>query len=167
RGRRALVWLMAANTETGVVQPVAAAAEIVHRAGGLLHVDAVQAAGRMPIDINAFGADLLTLSAHKIGGLKGIGALITRNDIHVDPLIRGGGQERGNRAGTENVAGAAAFGAAASATLTQLAAEVACMAAQRARLEAGILAATPQAVIFGSAVGRLPNTTLVAIPGGK
>lgn len=165
--RRALVSLMAANNESGVVQPVAAAAEIVHRHGGLLHVDAVQAAGRMQIDINRFGADLVTLSAHKIGGPKGVGALITRNDIHLEPLIRGGGQERGNRAGTENVSGVAAFGAAASATRAHLAAECSRMAALRARLEAGILAATPQAVIFGSAAERLPNTTLVAIPGAK
>jgi cysteine desulfurase len=160
--RRALVSLMAANNETGVVQPVAAAAEIVHRRGGLLHVDAVQAAGRMPIDINAFGADLLTVSAHKIGGLKGVGALIARGEVHVDPLIRGGGQERGSRAGTENVVGAAAF-----ATRAHLDAECTRMAAQHAKLEAGILAATPHAVIFGSAVERLPNTTLVAIPGAK
>lgn len=166
-GARALVSIMAANNETGVIQPVAAAAEIVHRYGGLLHVDAVQAAGRMPIDIKTLGADLLTLSAHKIGGAKGAGALITRDDIHLDPLIRGGGQERGARAGTENVVGTAAFGAAASATRAQLSAEVTRMAAQRVRLEAGIRAATPDAVIFGSAVERLPNTTLVAIPGGK
>jgi cysteine desulfurase len=165
--KRALVSLMAANNETGVVQPVAAAAEIVHRHGGLLHVDAVQAAGRMAIDINRSGADLLTLSAHKIGGLKGVGALIARGEVHVDPLIRGGGQERGSRAGTENVVGAAAFAAAASATRAHLDAECTRMAAQHAKLEAGILAATPHAVIFGSTVERLPNTTLVAIPGAK
>ena len=100
---------MLANNETGVVQPVAEAAAIVHAAGGLLHVDAVQAAGRIPCDIGALGADLLTLSAHKIGGPKGVGALVrAREDIHFpEPLIRGGGQERGLRAGTENVAGIA------------------------------------------------------------
>jgi cysteine desulfurase len=168
KGPRALVSIMAANNETGVVQPVAAAAAIVHRHGGLLHVDAVQAAGRMPIDINALGADLLTLSAHKIGGAKGVGALIVRDDtIHVDPLIRGGGQERGSRAGTENVAAIAAFGAASADVRDKLTDEAAQMAAQRAKLEAGILAATPDAVIFGSAVERLPNTTLVAVPGAK
>ena len=93
------------------------AAAIVHAAGGLLHVDAVQAAGPHPLDIGVLGADLLTLSAHKIGGPKGVGALIRRSeDIHfADPLIRGGGQERGMRAGTENVAGIAGFGAAAAA----------------------------------------------------
>jgi cysteine desulfurase len=165
---RALVSLMAANNETGVVQPVTAAAEIVHRHGGVLHVDAVQAAGRMPIDINAMGADLVTLSAHKIGGPKGVGALIRRDEtLHLDPLIRGGGQERGIRAGTENVSGVAAFGAAAAATRADTAAECTRMHAQRGELEAGLKTATPQAVIFGSAVERLPNTTLVAIPGAK
>jgi cysteine desulfurase len=164
---RALVSIMAANNETGVIQPIRAAAEIVHRHGGLIHVDAVQAAGRMPVDINALGADLLTLSAHKLGGAKGVGALVTRNDIHIDPLIRGGGQERGSRAGTENVIGVAACGAAAAHTRAHLPAECSRMAAQRAEVEAGILAATPHAVIFGSAVERLPNTTLVAIPGAK
>jgi cysteine desulfurase len=117
RASRPLVSIMLANNETGVVQPVAEAAAIVHAAGGLLHVDAVQAAGRIPCDLAAFGADLLTVSAHKIGGPKGVGALVRASDeIHFpDPLIRGGGQERGMRAGTENVAGIAAFGAAAAA----------------------------------------------------
>ena len=116
---------MLANNETGVVQPVAEAAAIVHAAGGLLHVDAVQAAGRIACDIGALGADLLTLSAHKIGGPKGVGALVRgREDIHfADPLIRGGGQERGLRAGTENVAGIAAFGAAAAAARASAMAE--------------------------------------------
>ncbi len=109
KASRPLVSLMLANNETGVVQPVAEAAAIVHAAGGLLHVDAVQAAGRIAFNIGALGADLLTLSGHKIGGLKGVGALVRgREDIHFsDPLIRGGGQERGARAGTENVAGIA------------------------------------------------------------
>ncbi len=108
---------MLANNETGVIQPVAEAASIVHAAGGLLHVDAIQAVGRIPVDIGTLDADFLTLSAHKIGGPKGVGALVRRDDaLHVaDPLIRGGGQERGMRAGTENVPGIAAFGAAAAA----------------------------------------------------
>ena len=160
---------MAANNETGVVQPVSDAAAIVHRHGGLLHVDAVQAAGRMPLDINALGADLLTLSAHKLGGAKGAGALIKREEaLHFpDPLIKGGGQERGSRAGTENVAAIAAFGAAATAVKAGLAAEIRHMAALRERLEAGLRALTPDAVIFGAEAERLPNTTLVAMPGGK
>lgn len=166
---RPLVSIMLANNETGVIQPIAAAATIVHAAGGLLHVDAVQAAGRIPIDIAALGADLITLSAHKIGGLKGAGALVrAREDIHfADPLIRGGGQERGLRAGTENVAGIAAFGAAAAAARTQLAGEAAHMLALRGALEEGLRAITPQAVIFGAAAERLPNTTLFAVPGLK
>ena len=168
-GGRALVSIMAANNETGVVQPVADAAAIVHRHGGLLHVDAVQAAGRMLLDINALGADLMTLSAHKFGGAKGAGALIKRDEaLHFpDPLIKGGGQERGSRAGTENVAAIAAFGAAATAVKAGLAAEVRHMAALRERLEAGLRALTPDAVIFGAEAERLPNTTLVAMPGGK
>jgi cysteine desulfurase len=165
---RALVSLMAANNETGVTQPVAAAAEIVHRHGGLLHVDAVQAAGRMPVDIMALGADLMTLSAHKLGGLKGAGALVKRDEsVHVEPLIRGGGQERGARAGTENVAAIAAFGAAAQAVKADLAAEVLHMRSLRDRLEARLCAISPEAVIFGARADRLPNTTLVAVPGGK
>jgi cysteine desulfurase len=167
--QRVLVSLMAANNETGVIQPVRAAAEIVHRHGGLLHVDAVQAAGRIALDIAALGADLLTLSAHKIGGAKGAGALIRCDEsIHfAEPLIRGGGQERSLRAGTENVAAAAAFGAAAAAVAAHGAGEAAHMARLRDRLEAAIRSATPAAVIFGSAAERLPNTTLVAVPGAK
>ena len=169
KASRPLVSIMLANNETGVVQPIAQAAAIVHAAGGLLHVDAVQAAGRIACDINALGADLLTLSAHKIGGPKGVGALIrAREDIHFpDPLIRGGGQERGLRAGTENVAGIAAFGAAAAAVRLQGAAEADHMRALRDKLEAGLKAVAPGAVIFGAAAERLPNTTLFAAEGMK
>jgi cysteine desulfurase len=168
-GQRVLVSLMAANNETGVIQPVAEAAGIVHRHGGLLHVDAVQAAGRMSLDLASLGADLMTLSAHKIGGAKGAGALIKRREnIHFpDPLIRGGGQERGSRAGTENVAAIAAFGAAAAAMTMSSAVEIQHMGKLRDRLEAGLQAATPDAVIFGATAARLPNTTLVAAPGAK
>src|SRR6202030_1184656 len=157
---RPLVSIMLANNETGVVQPIAQAAAIVHAAGGLLHVDAVQAAGRIACDINGLGADLLTLSPHKIGGPKGVGALIrAREDIHFpDPLIRGGGQERGLRAGTENVAGIAAFGAAAAAARRQGAVEAELMLAQRQKLETGLKAVAPGVVIFGAAAERLPNT---------
>jgi cysteine desulfurase len=123
----------------------------------------------MGLEIGAFGADLLTLSAHKIGGAKGAGALIRRDEsIHfADPLVRGGGQERGARAGTENVAAIAAFGAAAAAVVANMAAEVRHMAALRDRLEAGLRAVTPQAAVFGENADRLPNTTLVAMPGAK
>jgi cysteine desulfurase len=134
-----------------------------------LHVDAVQAVGRIPCDIGALGADLLTLSAHKIGGPKGVGALIrASDDVHfADPLIRGGGQERGLRAGTENVAGIAAFGAAAAAALALGGEEAAAMLALRNRLETELKAISPQAVIFGERAPRLPNTTLFALPGMK
>ncbi|HUD86275.1 MAG TPA: cysteine desulfurase family protein [Xanthobacteraceae bacterium] len=166
---RPLVSIMLANNETGVVQPVAEAAAIVHAAGGLLHVDAVQAAGRIPCDIGSLGADLMTLSAHKIGGAKGVGALIRHGeDIHVaDPLIRGGGQERGMRAGTENVAGIAAFGAAAAVVRGAWAAEAERMRVLRDALEAGLRDVSPEAVIFGAAAERLPNTTLFSVKGLK
>jgi cysteine desulfurase len=167
--QRVMVSVMAANNETGVIQPVAHVAEIVRRHSAFLHVDAVQAAGRIALDINALGADVLTLSAHKIGSAKGAGAVVKRDEsIHfAEPLIRGGGQERGARAGTENVAAIAAFGAAAQAAKDNLAAEAARMAKLRDRLESGLRAVTPDAVIFGFGVDRLPNTTLVAKPGGK
>ena len=169
KATRPLVSLMLANNETGVVQPVAEAGTIVHAAGGLLHVDAVQAAGRIPCDIRALGADLLTLSAHKIGGAKGAGALVRAGEhIHfADPLIRGGGQERGLRAGTENVAGIAAFGAAAAAARRQLAEEAAHMLALRTLVEEGLRAISSQAMILGAAAERLPNTTLLALDGIK
>jgi cysteine desulfurase len=161
--------LMLANNETGVVQPVAQAASIVHAAGGLLHVDAVQAAGRISCEISALGADLVTLSAHKIGGLKGVGALVRASeDLHLnDPLIRGGGQERGFRAGTENVSGIAAFGAAAAAARRERETETARMLALRNRLEDGLRAIAPGIVIFGQDAPRLPNTTLFALEGMK
>ena len=168
-GRRALVSLMLANNETGVVQPVSEAARLTHEAGGVLHVDAVQAAGRIPCDINAIGADLLTLSGHKIGAPKGVGAVV-RRDAAVPfpaPLIRGGGQERGARAGTENVAGIAAFGAAAAAALVDLGADAGDMRTLRDRLEAGLRSASPDIVVFGAGAERLPNTTLFALNGMK
>ncbi len=164
---RALVSLMLANNETGVVQPVSQVAAMVHEAGGLLHVDAVQAAGRMACDINALGADLLTISGHKIGAPKGVGALIRREPGFSDALIRGGGQERGVRAGTENVAGIVGFGAAAEAVRQSLQAERARMTALRDRLESGLRAASPVVVIFGAELERLPNTTLFALAGVK
>jgi cysteine desulfurase len=167
--QRPLVSIMLANNETGVIQPVAEAAAIVHAANGLLHVDAVQATGRVTCDIPTLGADLVTLSAHKIGGLKGVGALLRgREDIHFpEPLIRGGGQERGLRAGTENVAGIAAFGAAAAAVRAHLADEAAHMRSLRNLLEEGLREIAPQTVIFGEAAERLPNTTLFSHPGLK
>jgi cysteine desulfurase len=161
-----LVSAMLANNETGVIQPIADIADIVHDANGLLHVDAVQGPGRIDCDIGELGADLLSLSAHKLGGPQGVGALIRRGDIQIEPLIRGG-QERGLRAGTENVAGIAGFGAACAAVAADWRAEAIRMAALRQRIEAGIKATLPQAVIFGENAPRLPNTTLFAVPGLK
>ncbi len=146
---RPLVSIMLANNETGVVQPVAQAAEIVHAAGGLLHVDAVQGPGRIDCDFKALGADLMTLSAHKIGGPQGAGALIKRDTLDLDAQMKGGGQERGARAGTENVPGIAGFGAAAAAAGRNWRDEAARMASLRDRLESGLKAIAPQAVIFG------------------
>lgn len=169
RESRPLVSLMLANNETGVLQPIAEAAAIVHAAGGVIHVDAIQAAGRIHCDIGKLGADLVTLSAHKIGGPKGVGALVRRSeDIHLaEPLIRGGGQERGLRAGTENVVGIAAFGAAAAAAASGAATEAGRMAALRDRMESGLKAISPSAVIFGETAERLPNSTLFAVEGMK
>jgi cysteine desulfurase len=168
-GQRLLVSIMHANNETGVLQPVAAAAAMVHASGGLLHVDAVQTAGRIPCDIRGLGADLLTISGHKLGGPQGVGALIrSSQELHLaDPLIKGGGQERGGRAGTENVAAIAGFGAAAGAAAAALEADGAPVRALRERLETGLMAAAPNTVIFGSGAERLPNTTLFALPGLK
>jgi len=145
---RPLASLMLANNETGTVQPVAEAAALVHAAGGLLHVDAVQGPGRIACDFRALGADLMTLSAHKIGGPQGVGVLVVRDGLAVDALIKGGGQERGVRAGTENVAGMAGFGAAAEAVRLHWAGEAAGTAALRDELEAGIKAIAPKAVFF-------------------
>jgi cysteine desulfurase len=164
-GSPALVSVMLANNETGAVQPVAEAAGIVHAAGGLLHVDAIQAFGKMPFDINVLGIDLVTLSAHKIGGPKGAGALVLGEGLlGFEPLLRGGGQELGHRAGTENVAGIAGFGAAARAAMSILEEEAARLESLRNRLEDG-LRHTPNVIVFSDDAPRLPNTTLFTVPG--
>ena len=163
----ALVSIMLANNETGAVQPVAEAGEIVHSAGGLLHVDAIQAFGKIPFDINALNADLLTLSAHKIGGPKAAGALVLAEGLlGPEPLLRGGGQERGHRAGTENVAGIAGFGAAVSAALSTVDRDAIRLEGLRNHLENG-LRQTPDMIVFSDDVTRLPNTTLFTVPGLK
>ncbi len=159
-----LVSIMLANNETGAIQPVAAAAEIVHEAGGLVHVDAIQAFGKIPLDMGELGADLLTLSAHKIGGPKGVGALVLSEGLSgLEPLLRGGGQELSRRAGTENVAGIAGFGAAATAVMADLAADSPRLRDLRARLENGLR--QTDAIIFSDSAQRLPNTTLFTVPG--
>jgi cysteine desulfurase len=164
-GPPALVSVMLANNETGALQPVAEAAALVHAAGSLLHVDAIQAFGKWPFGIDSLNADLLTLSAHKVGGPKGVGALIVAEGVlGLEPLLRGGGQELGRRAGTENVAGIAGFGAAARAASVALAADAVRLEGQRRRLENG-LRETPGIIVFSDEVPRLPNTTLFTVPG--
>ena len=166
-GPPALVSIMAANNETGALQPVAEAARIVHGAGGLLHVDAIQAVGKIPFDINVVGADLATLSAHKIGGPKGVGALVVADGlVGLEPVLRGGGQELNRRAGTENVAGIAGFGAAVKVARQALPQDAERMATLRDSLENGIRAITG-ATIFADDVKRLPNTILFTAPGLK
>ncbi|MGB6907371.1 MAG: cysteine desulfurase family protein [Methyloceanibacter sp.] len=165
-GWRPFVSLMAANNETGAIQPVAAAAELVHAAHGLLHTDAVQLAGKLTLDFGALGADMMSLSAHKIGGPKGIGALILRQGVSVEPLIKGGGQELRRRAGTENVAGIAGFGVAAELAAAELD-KVAGIAKLRDELEKRALAIAPDAVVLSSRVERLPNTSCIAVPGTR
>ncbi len=166
-GSPALVSIMLANNETGAVQSVKEAGEIVHAAGGLLHVDAIQAFGKIPFDINAINADLVTVSAHKIGGPKGVGTLILAEGLlGFEALLRGGGQERGHRAGTENVAGIAGFGAAAMAAMGVLEADTVRVESLRNRLENG-LRQTPDALVFSEDAPRLPNTTLFTVPGLK
>ena len=164
-GPPALVSIMLANNETGAIQPVAEAAKLVHAAGGLLHVDAIQALGKIAFDLVSTGADLLSLSAHKIGGPKGIGALVLADGVEgLAPLLSGGGQEKGRRAGTENVAAIAGFGAATKAALAGREHEASRVEALRDRVEIG-LRQTPEIVIFADSVQRLPNTVLFAAPG--
>lgn len=166
-GPPALVSIMAANNETGALQPVAEAASVVHGAGGLLHVDAIQALGKIPFDINKVGADLATFSAHKIGGPKGVGALVMAEGmVGLEPVLRGGGQELSRRAGTENIAGIAGFGAAVKAALQALPEDVKRMATLRDRLENGLRGVTG-ATVFADDVERTPNTVLFTAPGLK
>lgn len=166
-GPPALVSLMLANNETGALQPVAEAAELVHASGGVLHVDAIQALGKIPVDIRALAADLVTVSAHKIGGPKGAGAVILADGVSgFEPLLRGGGQELGRRAGTENVAGIAGFAAAAKAAMAALGEDASRLEGLRDRLERG-LRQSPGIIVFSDDVKRLPNTTLFTAPGLK
>ena len=163
-----MVAVMLANNETGIVQPVKAVAEIVRRHGGLLVVDAVQAAGRVPVDIAELDADFLIVSSHKLGGPKGAGALIARGEVLMPaPLIRGGGQEKGHRSGTENPAALAGFAAAARAAAADLAGRNARIGALRDALESGMRAATNDVVIHGADVERIANTSFFSLPGLK
>ena len=170
-GPPALVSVMLANNETGAIQPIAGVADLVHAAGGLLHVDAVQAFGKIDFVINELNADLVSVSAHKIGGPPGIGALIVAPDLAAPPaLIRGGGQERGHRAGTENVSAIAGFGAAVKAAMASRDTDMARVETLRNRLERGLRqtqGSGQDSVIFAEDAPRLPNTTLFGVPGLK
>lgn len=164
----ALVSVMWVNNETGVIQPLADVVRIAHAHGALVHCDAVQAAGRIPLDVDALGIDLLTLSAHKLGGPQGVGALIVRDGIPIVPVLRGGGQEHRRRAGTENVAGIAGFGIAARLAREGLSAQGA-LAELRDDMERRLIRAAQEAgkpaVVYGSTSPRVANTTCISMPG--
>ena len=162
-----LVAIHAANNETGVIQPVGRIAEIVKAAGGILVIDAVQAAGRISIDMSAGYADYLILSSHKMGGPKGVGAIVAASDLMMPrPLVNGGGQEKGHRGGTENLAAIAGFGVAAREAMSGLK-TIDAVARRRDEIEAIVKTLVPDAEIFGTSAPRLANTTFFAIAGIK
>ncbi|MGB3501220.1 MAG: cysteine desulfurase family protein [Mesorhizobium sp.] len=162
-----LVAMHLANNETGVVQPVSDVVRITKAAGAVLILDAVQAAGRITLDLASDGVDFLIVSSHKIGGPKGVGAVISAGGaLMPEPLVRGGGQEHGHRAGTENVAAIAGFGAAAHMMLAQMG-EMERVTVMRDRFEAAVSSAFADAVFFGADAQRLPNTSFFAVPGMK
>lgn len=159
------VSVMAANNETGVLQPLTTIGDMVREAEGYFHVDAVQALGRLPIDIASWQADVITVSSHKIGGPQGAGAIVYRSDaVRCAPLINGGGQENRRRAGTENVAAIAGFGAACSDVAAKIA-DQARLRALRDWMEGELLHICPETVIFGQDAERLANTSNFAVPG--
>lgn len=164
--RPALVSVMLANNEMGAIQPVAALAAIAKEAGALFHTDAVQAAGKIVIDREALGADYLTLSAHKLGGPQGIGAIILAPTAPLRALVTGGGQELSRRSGTENVAGIAGFGAAAMEAMVGLG-DMDRLQALRDRLEREVLAGANDIMIAGGGAERLANTSCIIMPGVK
>lgn len=163
----ALLAIQLVNSETGVIQPVSAAAEIVHAAGGVVTCDAVQAAGKLPVDMATLGADALFISAHKIGGPQGVGAIALGGGfVTLDTrLLRGGGQERGARAGTENVAGISGFGIAARIAATELEHNASHCRKLRDLAERRLRDIAPDVVIFGAGAARAPNVTAFAAPG--
>lgn len=166
-GKRVMLAIQAANNETGVVQPVQAAADLVHAVDGFVVCDAVQAVGKIVCDIASLGADALTLSAHKFGGPKGVGALCFARSRHhlTRGVVRGGGHERGLSAGTENIVGIAGLGAACGPAEARRLAETPTISVWRNRIETGIKSAAPDARIHGAAADRLPNTVCFAVPG--
>ncbi len=160
----ALVSLMLANNETGVIQPVREAVEIAHAHDALVHCDGIQGAGKIPVDIDELGVDLLSLSAHKFGGPQGVGALVMREDRTVLAQMVGGGQEMGRRSGTENVAGVAGFGEAARLAMEELE-QFGELAGMRDAMEARLAEIAPARKVIGGDVARLPNTSCVTMPG--
>jgi len=160
---RSLVSVMLANNETGVIQPVADVVRIARQHGALVHCDAVQAAGKIAVDMGALGVDMMSLSAHKLGGPQGVGALLVRAGLDITAQLRGGGQELRKRAGTENVAGIAGFGAAAMAAKQNLA-QMATLSQWRDRLIDGVRHRA-QVQVYGEAATRLPNTICLSMPG--
>jgi cysteine desulfurase len=160
----ALVAVMAANNETGILQPVMEVARLAQEHGALLHCDAVQAAGKIPVDMAALGADFIALSAHKIGGPQGVGALICRDRQSIERFVHGGGQEGGLRAGTENVPGIVGFGVAATSALAGLD-EFAVLTGLRDELERRAQEIEPAITVFGADLRRLPNTSKFSTPG--
>lgn len=163
-----MVAIMLVNNETGVVQPIAQAAKIVHAHGGLMVVDAVQAASRIALDIDALDADFVVLSSHKIGGPKGAGALVTRGEVLMPkPLIHGGGQEKGHRSGTENAPAIIGFGAVAAVALDGFDLRNSTIGSLRAKLEDGMRLAAPDVIIHGEHQLRVANTCFFTLPGLK
>jgi cysteine desulfurase len=160
--RTALVSVMHANNEIGTLQPVAALAAIARDAGALFHTDAVQTAGKIPVDVGALGVDLLSISAHKFGGPKGIGALWVRRGVRLAPFVTGGRQERNRRSGTENVPAIAGMGAAADEARRHAADAALRVAALRDRLEQGVLDTVPGTAVNGERSARVPNTTNIS-----
>jgi cysteine desulfurase len=158
----ALVSVMHANNEIGTIQPVAALAAIAHEHGALMHTDAVQSVGKIPVDVRALGVDLLSLSAHKFNGPKGAGVLWIKRGTRLLPTMTGGKHERNRRAGTENVPAVAGLGVAARLAASKLAGEAARVAALRDRLESGILRSVPGTAVNGAPDARVPNTTNIS-----
>ena len=158
----ALVSVMHANNEIGTIQPIAELARIAHEHGALMHTDAVQSAGKIPVDVRALGVDLLSVSAHKFNGPKGVGALFIKRGTRMQPILTGGKHERNRRAGTENVPAIVGMGVAAQQAVGKLASEALRVGALRNRLEEGILRAVTGTVINGSRMTRVPNTTNIS-----
>ena len=164
KGETALVSVQAVNSETGVIQPLAEIAALARRHGALIHSDAVQAAGRFDLDFTALDLDYMSLSAHKIYGPQGVGAIIFKSGLQIPPFMRGGGQERRQRAGTENVAGIAGFGAAAAQALDDMA-DYARLEKLRDHMEAELAALCPALQIHGRGAPRAANTSNIGLPG--